>query len=287
MQHSAKLKIILLTLLLIASSSWISDAIKGDCLFSFFWDVTPCGLDKNFILYLPVAVFLFVFSSRKLIEEGQKLFYINLQPVSGVKPHRVLIMAVSALNPRPQKDENDNIVIKDERNGKCVTLTGNIKNDIEAFTAQDFRANTQQLLRAVEPHLDGHTLEKVFLIGSEGDKGSFVMLETVRTMLLQYDANLNISLHGKEEHGIRFEDVDSLRNEYEKLILEAKKISEKNYTEDDIILDATGGQKTASIAAAMTTFSNSNLKFQYVETMGDKPQVLTFNIMGGISSKVT
>lgn len=283
MQHSAKLKIILLTLLLIASSSWISDAIKGDCLFSFFWDVTPCGLDKNFILYLPVAVFLFVFSSRKLIEEGQKLFYINLQPVSGVKPHRVLIMAVSALNPPPQEDKNGDIVITDEEKGKSVILTCDIKKDIEAFTAQNFRANTQQLLRAVEPHLANYKLKRVFLIGSEGEKGSFNLLTTVRAMLNRYDANLEISIHGKKEHGIRFEEVESLRNEYETLIEKAKR---ENYAEDDIILDATGGQKTASIAAAMTTFSNSNLKFQYVETGGDKPQVLSFNIVTGNTSKI-
>lgn len=222
-----------------------------------------------------------MFATWQIIKEGQKLFYINLQPVSGVKPHRVLIMAVSALNPPPQEDKNGDIVIRDEAKGKSVTLTGEIKTDIEAFTAQNFKVNTQQLLRAVEPHLTGNTLKKVFLIGSEGEKGSFVMLETVRTMLSRYGANLDISLHGKEKHGIRFEDVDSLRNEYEKLVQEAK----RNYLEDDIILDVTGGQKTASIAAAMTTFSNSNLKFQYVETMGDKPQVLSFNIITGNTSK--
>lgn len=283
MKHPVKpfIKIALLTLTAIASSGWIGDGLKGECLFAHFWNVDPCGLDKT-ILLLCIALFLFMFASWKIIKEGQKLFYINLQPVSGVKPHRVLIMAVSSLNPRPQENENGDIVITDKRNGKCVTLTGNIKNDIEAFTAQDFKVNTQQLLRAVEPHLAGNTLKRVFLIGSEGEDGSFTILETVNAMLLRYDANLIISVHGSKDHGIRFEDVESLRNEYEALIEEAKK---ENHTENDIILDATGGQKTASIAAAMTTFGNGNLKFQYVETGGNNPKVLTFNIVTGIPSK--
>lgn len=283
MTHPVKtyIKITLLSLLAISSSSWISDGLKGDCLFAHFWNVDPCGLDKT-ILLLVIALALFMFATWQIIKEGQKLFYINLQPVSGVKPHRVLIMAVSALNPPPQEDKNSDIVIKDEEKGKSVTLTGNIKNDIEAFTAQNLKVNTQQLLRAVEPHLADHKLKRVFLIGSEGEKGSFNLLATVQAMLKRYDANLKISIHGKKEHGIRFEEVESLRNEYETLIEKAKR---ENYAEDDIILDATGGQKTASIAAAMTTFSNSNLKFQYVETGGDKPQVLTFNIVAGVSSK--
>ena len=107
------------------------------------------------------------------------------------------------------------------------------------------------------------------------------MLENVRIMLLRYDENLDISVHGNKDHGIRFEDVESLRNEYEALIEKAKR---ENYTEDDIILDATGGQKTASIAAAMTTFRYRKLKFQYVDTGGNNT-VQAYNIVAGFSSK--
>ncbi len=101
----------------------------------------------------------------------------------------------------------------------------------------------------------------------------------------------------KKEYGVDFEDFDAITNALEmalhRITLRSKnrnKISwfpllEQYYCRiigtpasihyRDIIIDATGGQKTTSIAAASITMK-SRVDFQYVQTQGD--QVLQFSL---------
>jgi hypothetical protein len=277
-------KITLSTLAAISSSSWISDGLKGDCLFLYIWNMNSCGFGET-IPSILVSLAIFIVSTWFLVTEGQKLFYINLNQVSEIKPHPVLIIAVSTLNTKLiKKSDGIYIYMNDQKRlltffrKKYIKLSNSIDKDIEAFNAHNFKANTQQLLRAVRPHLKNNTLKKVFLIGSTGENGSYQMLKDVECLLHHYDPTLVFPC--KDKSGIRFDDVDALRDRYEMLVQEAK----KNYAEDDIILDVTGGQKTASIAAAMTTFRYRKLKFQYVDTGGNNA-VRAYNIVAGISSK--
>ncbi|MBI5780573.1 MAG: hypothetical protein HZA65_02745 [Rhodocyclales bacterium] len=55
-------------------------------------------------------------------------------------------------------------------------------------------------------------------------------------------------------------EIISLLND---LVNEAK---EDGYQEKDIMIDITGGQKTASVAGALVTLHHSELEFQYVGT---------------------
>lgn len=277
-------KITLLTLAAISSSSWISDGLKGDCLFLYIWNINSCEFGETIPSVL-ISLAIFIVSTWFLVTEGQKLFYINLKQVSEIKPHSVLIMAVSTLNTNLVKKNDGIYIYMNDQKGfltffrkKHIKLSNDIDKDIEAFNTQNFKANTQQLLRAVRPHLKNNTLRKVYLIGSTGENGSYQMLKDVECLLHHYNPELNVPY--KDKSGICFDDVDALRNRYEILVQEAK----KRYPEDDIILDVTGGQKTASIAAAMTTFRYRKLKFQYVDTGGNNT-VKAYNIVAGVSSK--
>ncbi|SET63166.1 CRISPR-associated protein (Cas_Cas02710) [Nitrosomonas marina] len=287
------LKISSLTLMAVISAGWIGDAIKGECLFTHFWElfwgISGCGL-LEYCISLILVTLSFIYSAKVLYEKSQNLFYKNLQHTDKPTAHRVLIMAVSKLFPPPVA-ESDGIYIYLSKNQR-VKLTGEIKTDIEEFNNQEFNVNTQQFLRAIEPHIDD-SLEKVFLIGSKDfikeksdiDEGSFNLLDTVSKILRLYKEDLEISIHGEETKGVPFEDVDLLRRAYEKMIQQALETEGKDYTEHDIIIDVTGGKKTVSIAAAMATFGHKNLKFQYVETGGDNP-ILTFNIEAGSIPKI-
>lgn len=79
-----------------------------------------------------------------------------------------------------------------------------------------------------------------------------------------------------EIKGFDFESFDQLSNATWKLIQELKK---KGYSEKDIMIDVTGGQKPTSIVGASITF-NRNIKAQYVQT--NPPwDVLSYDVILG------
>jgi hypothetical protein len=275
-------RITLFSLTAIVSAGWIGDALKGDCLFTQFRSDTDCNrLSYSASMLFSLAIFFIV--TAFIYKTGRKLLlYRNLQSTPGVMPHKVLIMAVSTLTPIPPRLESDGrILLCAADKDNYIETTGDIERDIKLFTEKGIRSNTQQLLRAVKPHLENNTLQRIYLIGSEDSidekdnkkkyPGSYHTLCAVSNLLQQYDKNLKIETHGN----IDFKDVKKLHDEYEKLINKAK----QEFNEGDIILDTTGGFKTTSIAAAITTFKHKELKFQYVETTGQEPKPWTFNII--------
>jgi len=73
---------------------------------------------------------------------------------------------------------------------------------------------------------------------------------------------------------VDFEDIEALQTRFDHWI---EHFRAQGIAEPDIILDATGGQKTTSIAAALTTLRWNRIEFQYVQTR--KPNnVLGFNL---------
>lgn len=286
--NSPFFKVTTLSLIGIVSAGWIGDALKGDCLFTQFRSSPDCGL-FGFLTSLSISLTVFFLVAFFLYKTGQKLLhYRTLQSTPGVLPHKVLIMAVSALRPCPPSQEPDGKILIHIDKDNQIETTGNIEEDIRAFTEKGIRSNTQQLLRAVKPHLDKGALQRIYLIGSadtvdeeddnKKEPGSYHMLCAVSNLLHQYDKNVKIETHGN----IDFKDVKQLNDEYEKLIKKAK----QEFNESDIILDTTGGFKTTSIAAAITTFKHPELKFQYVETTGKEPKPWTFNIIVESSEKI-
>lgn len=148
-----------------------------------------------------------------------------------------------------------------------------IKADIITLGGHNFA----QVLRGIEPHLTEASL--IWLIGSpdpkssdsaDQKKGSFIYLDQFKAALARYLPNVKIVC---EPAPVDFEDVDQLYRTLNRIVdtivLHKRDRENKTYNEQDIMIDATGGMKTTSIAAAMVTLHNKT-SFQYVQTSGDK-----------------
>ena len=254
----------------------LSDRLQGECQFGYLSD-RACNVEYQLCVSF-LLVWIFVTAAWHIHDISKELFFYR-KGLSGrmVTPHRVLIVAVSTLRQKIFRAE-DGLRIE----GLPNPLSGNLSQDIQAFTDARLWVNNQQFLRAVEPHLQSNRLERVFLIGSGGENGSYALLDDVEKLLRLYNPELNISKHGGDD--LAFENLDLMAAEYDGLVEMAKC---EEYGESDIILDVTGGQKTASIAAAMVAFQKEQLKFQYVETNGDHPMVRMFDIKIEASPKFT
>ncbi|MBU0501413.1 MAG: hypothetical protein KJ558_13490 [Gammaproteobacteria bacterium] len=158
--------------------------------------------------------------------------------------------------------------------GLSSTLAGNLAQDVLA-TQVDGKPlvwNWQQLLRAVQPHAT--TLQEIHLIGSADDNGSHGQLgecaEFLRVYLEDGCRILPCST------SVDFEDIDALADVLHRIL---KKIKAGRSDYKEIMIDATGGMKTTSIAAAMVTLNNPSLHFQYVPTFGRTGQPIAFNVV--------
>ncbi|HYN77482.1 MAG TPA: hypothetical protein VES73_06795, partial [Lamprocystis sp. (in: g-proteobacteria)] len=219
----------------------------------------------------------------------------HIAPGQAVRPHRVLIAPISLFKPVPEKNENSQWCVRErDRDGKIlreVVLSGKLGEDIAAFSRQGWLWNGQQFLRGLAPHLQGvdpvgpvkTALTDLVLIGSSGEeRSSHASLPVVRDWVATYtDARLH-PLQGAAK-GINFEEIQTLQHTFDKWI---RYFIDHGIPESEIILDTTGGQKTTSIAAALTTLRWSQVEFQYVESkdaVGNgaeaKPNVLGFNVV--------
>lgn len=262
---------VLFSLATVAASGWVGDGLKGDCLF-LPW-LGSCQDNLTAILSrVIIAAGLFGLFFCVLYFIAKELLPIrHLAQTRGVTPHRVLISAISSFKPLPTIEDGA-ILVKDESNNKRVDLTGNLEQDINAFTAQGWRWNGQQLLRALQPHLRTGALEYLVLIGSSGDHGSFGSFDAVKTMVKHYAPNVTVHY---AEKPVDFEDIEALQTTFDHWI---KVFVAKGIAEKAIIIDATGGMKTTSIAAALTTLRWRYVEFQYVQT-NDQPQAISFNVV--------
>lgn len=167
--------------------------------------------------------------------------------------------------------------MKDAKSGNEVVFTGDLANDIDAFNKLGWRWNGQQFLRGLEPHVAAGALTDLVLIGSSGKFASHAGLEVTKQMAGIY-SRASVHLHPEV---IDFEDIQALQQVFDGWI---KTFHERGVPEREILLDATGGQKTTSIAAALTTLRWSQVEFQYVKSKdvvvaGEKLNVMSFNVV--------
>lgn len=162
---------------------------------------------------------------------------------------------------------------------------------------------------------NGADLPEVWLLGSSTGHGSFAQLPKLRELLIYIIPELKVYILGEKisdsaaftsdeatkngeqkNHGVDFEDFGALTHTLEMALhrivvrrnnwlswlppLEKYYCSKKGIPRAiryrDIIIDATGGQKTTSIAAATITMK-SHVDFQYVQTLGDN-DVLQYKV---------
>ncbi|MBN1664019.1 MAG: hypothetical protein JW943_10505 [Deltaproteobacteria bacterium] len=259
---------------LIVTGEWLASALLGEMVFQRWCTIFSEHPVFNIItaLFLFFASFVLVFNYRRAFLLSRSFRYHSC------KPHACLVMMLTLPSPDIQIPEGD-LPWKLEKKDKV----GNVKGDPVILEGQSLINdaqnlphmwwNWQQLMRALIPHLNH--LKEVRLIGSPNTKdkegntlyGSRAFAEKAKILIQTYFPSVNVMIN---EDAVNFEDFDALKNEMNDVLMELR--SKLKYSEDEIIIDVTGGQKTASIAAAAVTL-NSKMNFQYVRTLrfGDVP----------------
>lgn len=247
-------RILGIAMVALLSGHWAAIGLAGEHLFVAWW---PALHHYQFLVSL-LMLGLFMTSSLMLYHGRQAFTMARSLSRHHCEPHAVVILLVSTPNIVPTPDTPRLPLHLQDTNGVSLVLPGtSLAADIEALNK--VRWNWQQLLRALQPHTVFPQLKRVYLIGSPGPGGSFAHLQLCQTLLDSYVPAAEVV---QVTEPIDFEDFNALVQGMRRIIRQEK---DQGRHEHDIIIDVTGGVKTASIAGASITF-NSQVKFQYVQT---------------------
>jgi hypothetical protein len=161
------------------------------------------------------------------------------------------------------KSNRNDVVFSDEP-GKVSVAGNKLPEDLQlAISALDgLKWNWQQLLRGLVPHKQ--KLRHVYLVGSkgvaDGEQGSFVELWNASSLIKLFFPEVEVDIYPAP---VDFEDFEEMTECLENAIDFFKNGGVK---EQEIVIDVTGGFKTASIAGAVMTM-NRKTTFQYVQTL--------------------
>lgn len=249
-------------LLFMTFSGWMADTLKGDCIKLGFRDCANLtSLDWPGFFF---SLFGFIVSAVLLYVTGREYLSVRQLAKKSVSAHKALVMTLSTLPPKTTIDPNGERICKEER---AVSISGDIDKDIDALNP--LKVNTQQFLRAVRPHL--RTIERIVLLGSIN--GSDTIRSRYANLLRCYKPDLEVDIASP---AVNFEDLDEMQTRIGAICDELKR--RHGYAEGDIMIDVTGGNKTASISAVFATLERPQLEFQYVQTEAPY-SVLSFNVV--------
>lgn len=242
----------------------IGDALNGSVLFAPWWGISKFawwpwsgGLTIALVTAFLCAVWLY----QKIPAE---LPLRSLSRPAKPEPHQVLIILMSTPVPACRLENDDLLFLGPAGNETHRTrLSGDLDQDIQTLNAAP-RWNWQQQLRALALHCP--RLERVYLIGSCGDKGSHHFHESFRDIVHRYGGDIPVLW---QPEGVDFEDIEAVYRRALCHILQAETPDKSGacYPQEEIMIDATGGLKTASIAAGLVTLHN-RVRFQYVNNAG-------------------
>lgn len=153
----------------------------------------------------------------------------------------------------------------------CFLQRESMAADISALANSPFAGwNWEPLLRSLRDHRQ--TVRSVYLLGSEGDKGSYREAEVARDFLRGYfpESQLAVQVWDKP---LPFEDVEHLEAALRELI---ENVAAGGIPLDRICVDVTGGQKTTSVAGVLATLKTPVLN-QYVQPGGNR-KVLVYDL---------
>jgi hypothetical protein len=238
--------------LIIVAGSWTADALKGEVLFGEWWHV----FEKYPLIGMLLAASVFIGTSLWIWHNRWRFSLARSLSRQRCLPHSSLILLVSPQNPKFLEDPLA-FPLQIRTGSSDIALKGE-RLDVDIEELNKVRWNWQQLLRAIVPHVS--RLQRVHLIGSPAPTGSFDQLPLAKTFLERYLPGVTFD---SVPTPIDFEDFNVLVERIHKILKEEK---ERGTEEKDIIIDVTGGFKTASIAAASVTL-NSRVTFQYVQTV--------------------
>jgi hypothetical protein len=236
-----------------------SDAVKGQRLFT--WLPIPEWVPTSSIsLFVLLMFFSSVFLLYKLRYQFQAVRSLSEHECT---PYKCIILPVSSPYPELSVSFSGRTIMVD-----TVRLTGDdVKEDIErlATSASTQRWNWLHTMRAIQPHAE--SARRFYLLGSKDikdehgktRKGSHHSLADMEKLLRHY---VHKDAHIEAVGPVDFEDFGALMDVLRDIMADSKK---KGFSEKDIIIDVTGGQKIPSIVGAVATLQN-RLVFQYVQT---------------------
>jgi hypothetical protein len=222
-------------------------------------------------LFLGISTYLYVYAARTFFARN-----LSRQEARGKKCLIILVSTQSRPLITDAIDFTNNPKLKDRVEGLSVevTITGDLQKDLAALDAFKHPSwNWKQILRAIEPHMG--IVQRVYLVGSVNSdgSGSYKHLVACARFLRVYLITTEVIPIGR---GIDFEDFNAVVESLREVIAAEKKRG--RLKENDMAIDVTGGQKTASIAGASIVF-NSDVVFQYVQSDTAQPKVYLYDLV--------
>ncbi len=245
-------------LMMAVGSGWLGDGL---------WEVGRLSLageavrTSNESIRLLIGTVLFIGGAAFAWRLRKEYLPVRvLSQAERVSPRKALILMVS----RPGREYSYDSVrhlLRSETTGEEEAIP--LPDTLSETTELNCRWNWLQILRAVQRHQG--RLKRICLLGSAPDsrsEGSFATLGACRKLLEKYLGKGVVECHPE---GVDFLDIDSLGQVLEEMITQLRR---EGYKDKEIMLDATGGMKTTSIAVALFTARHPRLEFQYVAEDG-------------------
>ncbi len=270
---------ILLAVGVVLSGSLAANAI-GNIPFATWWPFLDSPAVRVLLAIALCLVFL-AFIVMLYLMRSSFVLPKSLSPLH-VWPHKVLILLVSPQKPLLLKD------VPESGDGELL-IDGSRRIPLEfrsldasiprvALESADKRWNWLQLLRAVSHHQG--VVRRIYLVGSAdrlgGDPGSWGELDLCVKLLGRFLPGVELI---KATRAVEFELFGEVKSAIEDLIQHER--SKYGTHDSGILINVTGGLKTASIAAAAVTLTNG-VKFQYITTLpapaGKEPAALVYDI---------
>jgi hypothetical protein len=252
-------------------AGWVGDVsknwLKGEDLKAAEYWLFAIGA-----ILLPLLAFVVVRYGRKLVPTR------IVEEEEDPEKRRVVIALLSPCeNLRHVEGVGWQVTDKD---GKAVTLSG---LPLDTLVAKDRglpKWKWQQTLRAA--HFHHARMEKLVLIGSLGGSGTEEQLGLAHRYFTDlFPGKVEVwgwpptGIVGAHTQPVDFENLGKLMAQLRGVI--SHQLDRAGYSEEDIVIDCTGGYKTTSIAAAMVTLDRPKLAFQYVGTGEHAGRVIAFN----------
>jgi hypothetical protein len=256
-------------------ASWVGDIAK-DYLVGKALSCIDRGLFWAGIVGLLVLATGLVWKGRKLLPARV------IEQTPSFEQRRVVIALLSPCNNLEPDDKGGWQML--DKSGK--TLWSTAGKTLDELVRKDTilpGLTWQQTLRAANYHRT--RFEKLVLVGSRGGSGTKKQLAVAEKFFSTFFPGKVVIFGSPAQPGddyderwqADFEDLSGLSNLLRNILRELHKDT-AHYTDRDIIIDCTGGQKTASIAAALVTLHRPDLMFQYVGTGEHAGQVTGFNV---------
>ncbi len=241
----------------------------------------------GYVLFFTIMVYLLIRNRREFFPPRTR----RLKQATDKRKHLVLFLS----NLPPDLGKTGGVP-------EWITLSEDIHQDIQQIEslkrkdAKNFWWQWEMPLRAIAHHLEKDhskedTLKTVTIICSKKSISQINHFSTICTQYRQLQGKNFYLLAKKSEHtsrliplspatdithfqGYNFEDFDEIVSAMDRLLQESAR---KGFSERDIMVDITGGQKPTSIVGAAMTF-NLKIKAQYVQT-NDPWKVISYDVV--------